>query len=313
MSKHLVIPAAVIAIAVVIGGAYLALLGKREDAISIEAPKPASQPASQPAALRLTKVDGALVLKPVTGGERTLKVGDAVSVSDAVLAGAGASATLGVENGGTINIGGDSQVQFKGVGNDDALQFFVAGGDVEAISAGRPLEFFAAGTSGRVRVANAAARLLSDGARGLVTFAERGQVQVENAGETLVLDAGQATRLVGSKAPAKAWKLPASALLKVAWPKETELAVRKIKLSGTVTPGALVRASVPGAVAARALAADNGEFTIEVKLEEGHNDLVVQSDDLAGKHELLKRRIKVDTTPADVGVETSPDMWKKKP
>ena len=300
-----------LALAAVIAGVYWLTLGRREtDAIVIDAqPSSATQPASTPTALTLTKVDGALRVKAPAGTERELKVGDAVSVSDEVLSGAGTSAELSLD-GASIAIGAETQVQFRGE-SGDALQFFITGGNVQASSSGRALEFLAAGTSGRVRVQNAAARLLSDGSRGLVAYSERGQVYVTNAGQTIALDAGQATRLIAEKAPAKSWKIPASMLLKVSWPKESELAVRKLKLGGNVSPGALVRVQ-SGSATTRALASEHGDFVIELRLDEGANEVVVQSDDARGKHELVKHRIKVDTTPADVGVETSPEMWKKK-
>ena len=75
---------------------------------------------------------------------------------------------------------------------------------------------------------SAVARLLSDGSKGLVAYSERGEVYVNNAGQTIVLAAGQGTRIVAQKAPSPAWKLPSSMMLKVSWPKENELAIRKI-------------------------------------------------------------------------------------
>lgn len=295
-----------------IGVTYWVLLGRKtEDAISlVPMAVPSHQPASTPAALRLTKVEGALKLRPVGGAERELKVGDAVASSDEVFAGAGVSGELSLQ-GASIAIGAETQVQFRGeVG--DALQFFITGGNVQASASATAIEFLAAGTSGRVRVQNAAARLLADGNNGLVAYSERGNVYVNNAGQTIVLAAGQGTRIVAQRAPAPAWKLPASMLLKVGWPKESELAVRRIKLGGTVTPGALVRAQTSSAAPLRVLAAENGEFVVEIKLDEGNNDVLIQTDDVLGKREIAKHRIKVDTTPAEVGVETSPDMWKKK-
>jgi hypothetical protein len=310
MSGRISVLLATATLIVALAAVYYVMLGDKKDAIVIDAPPPASQPASQPLALRLTRVGGTLRVKPADGAEHELKVGDALSSSDEVVAGAGASAEIEGE-GASIAIGAETQVQFRGE-REGALQFFIVGGDVRAASSGRALELFGAGTTGRVRVQNAAARILSDGTRGLVTYSERGEVLVTNGGQSLVLAAGEATRLVAGKAPSKAWKLAPSALLKVAWPKEAELAVRKIKLSGTVSPGALVRVQVPGGAPQRALASESGEFVIDLKLEEGANDLVVQSNDLVGKHEIARRKVNVDTTPADVGLETSPDMWKKK-
>ncbi len=312
MKRSPLVGLAIVALVLFVALTYWALLGRKtEDAISLEPAAPATQPASVPSGLRLTKVDGALKLRPTGGAERELKVGDAIASSDEVLAGAGASGELSLQ-GASIAIGAETQVQFRGeVG--DALQFFITGGNVRASAAATPIEFFAAGTSGRVRVQNAVARLLSDGSKGLVAYSERGDVYVDNAGQTIVLAAGQGTRIVAQKAPAPAWKLPSSLLLKVGWPKEGELAIRKLKLSGSVTPGALIRAQTPSGTPLRVLAAENGSFVVEIKLEEGNNDVLIQSDDVLGNREVAKHRIKVDTTPAEVGVETSPDMWKKRP
>jgi hypothetical protein len=60
------------------------------------------------------------------------------------------------------------------------------------------------------------------------------------------------------------------------------------------------------------LADPDGRFSLDLPLAEGINALNVSAEEPGGKIQRSKFKVKVDTTPAEVGVETSPEMWKRK-
>ncbi len=311
----------VAAVCVLVAGlaaAYWLLLGREEDEVVSLAPGQSgatgNEPASRPVQLVVKATSGTIKKKDAAGTEVVLAPGDPVSLQDELTTGADSGLTLGSE-GSTIELGAETRLAVRGI-EGNALQFLVDGGSVSASSAGERLEFFGTGTTGRVRVENAAARLLSDGAKSLIVASERGEVLVENAGQKLTLAPGHATRVVGERAPDKLWKVPASMMLKVAWPKDSELATRRVRVTGKATPHSLVRVrnvQLGNGGGVRAIVDENGNFTLELPLAEGQNGISLQNDDVMGKRQESKTKIKVDTTPAEVGVETSPDMWKKKP
>jgi hypothetical protein len=292
--------------------AYWLILG-REETTGVVVLAPASAPATEPPTLAshtlvLQEASGRIVRKRAGESEVPLNVGDAVSLEDEVSVGSDAEAVLG-RAGVRLAFGPDTELAFHGY-QDDALQLFIGRGSVLASAQGTGLDVLSAATPGRVRVRDAAARIYSDGTQGVVVAANEGRVWVENAGQRLALAPGEATRLRGTNAPDKLWKIPASILLKVAWPQASELNVRKLRVSGKTTPHALVRAKTLNG--ARALANDRGEFVLDLALQEGKNTVTLQSEEPGGKRQQTQTTVTVDTTPAGVGVETSPDMWKKR-
>lgn len=289
------------AVFALVGALYYVILGR-------EPPLPAviEQPASVPALAQVIvrSVSGDATRRSANGGVAKLAVGDALLESDEVRTGATADAVIAA-----VGAGGEGEVRLSAdtvVGLGAAGDFFLSQGSIVAQSTGLPLVFGGAGTSGRVRVTGSA-RLLADGARGLVVGGISGSTLLENAGQRVTVGPNQVGLLQATAPPSRVWTIPASLLLKVRWPDATELASKKLRISGEASPGSLIR--VRGA---RALSGEDGRFVADVDLSEGVNALTLTAEDAAGRKKQSEVKVRVDTTPADVGVETSPEMWRRR-
>ncbi len=289
--------AGLVALAAVIAGLYYYFLVRE---VSVPAPvvqAPASQP-SEPAII-VRAVVGEATRKNAQGQEERLRVGTALVASDEVRTELGGSAIIAAADNGELRLDEGTAI---GIGAGD---FFLLQGSLEANSGTAPLRLGAAGSKGRITV-DGRARLLADG-QSVVVGDISGKTEVENGGQRVTLAPGQATRVKDGLPPSAVWTIPSSLLLKVRWPSETDLATKKIRVSGQVTPGSLVR--VRGT---KTLADEAGKFAAEVNLDEGINIVDLEALDAGGHRQKSQVKLRVDTTPADVGIETNPEMWKKK-
>ena len=291
----------VTAVLALVGALYYIILA-REPALPAVVELPAFVPAQPQVIVR--SVSGDATRRSANGGVVKLVVGDALLESDEVRTGATADAVIaavGTAGASEVRLGADTVVGLGATGD-----FFLSQGSVIAQANGMPLVFGGAGTTGRVRVTGSA-RLLSDGARGLVVGGIRGQTLLENVGQQVSVGPNQVAQLRAALPPSRSWAIPASLLLKVRWPQATELASRKLRVTGEASPGSLIR--VHGA---RALSDEGGRFSADIDLAEGVNTLSLTAEDAAGRKKQSEIKVRVDTTPADVGVETSPEMWHKR-
>ncbi|MBN2362027.1 MAG: FecR domain-containing protein [Deltaproteobacteria bacterium] len=119
--------------------------------------------------------------------------------------------------------------------------------------------------------------MISDGRGQVAVATSAGSVRLSAGGSAVEVPAGQAARVEGQAAPTAPMEIPRALFLKVAAPQREIQRERETVISGTTTPGALVR--VGGQVAQ---VDARGQFRVKVPLQEGTNKLDVQVTDVAG-------------------------------
>lgn len=169
------------------------------------------------------------------------------------------------------------------------LAVAVAGSDVVAEAGGADASAFA---------------LSSNGAGTVAAAATRGEVRVTTARGAVLVKAGERTLVRPGEAPQAPRPIPASLLLKVAWPTEATTRRKELTVTGTTEPGAVV------AIAGRTVRVEaDGRFATVVLLREGENRVPVEADDPSG----LKARdagpiVRLQTRGAAAAVETK-GLW----
>jgi hypothetical protein len=119
--------------------------------------------------------------------------------------------------------------------------------------------------------------MISDGRGQVAVATTAGSVRLFASGSAVEVPAGKAARVEGQAAPTAPAEIPRALFLKVAAPQREIQRERETTISGTTTPGALVRV---GGQLARV--DEKGQFKIKVPLQEGKNRLDVQVIDVAG-------------------------------
>jgi hypothetical protein len=285
------------------GGAYLFLLGSApgRPPPAVEPPLP---PPPEPVRLVLGNVDGAVELE--RGGVRRPAVpGDELRASDAIVTAPGAAVTL---ESGSYQVSLDEAARF-GVEEITAelSRFRLESGLVSARVSedpGRAFEISAAQDA----VARTTGGDLSVASSGQVVqvAVRRGGARVTAAGRAVEVGAGQQTTSVAGAAPTAPTPLPASLLLKVAWPEERTTNRRRIVVTGRTEPGAIV---VLGD--ARVDVQPDGRFTHVVVLREGEQSLTARAHSAAGlAAEERGPPVVLDTRAPDARFDTG-GLWDK--
>jgi hypothetical protein len=132
----------------------------------------------------------------------------------------------------------------------------------------------------------------------------RGQAEFRSGGRTVVLRGGELSAASHGSTPTPPAPIPASLLLKVAWPAETVTAERRLVVTGRTSAGAVVAVGAdPVDVAA------DGSFRHVVQLSEGAQRLSVSARDVAGRRrEVRSPSIVLDTAGPATRFETD-ELW----
>lgn len=145
--------------------------------------------------------------------------------------------------------------------------------------------------------------MISDGRGQVAVATTAGSVRLSAAGTAVEVPAGQAARVEGQAAPSAPVAIPRALFLKVAAPQREIQRERETTITGTTTPGSLVR--VGGQVAQ---VDTKGQFKIKVPLKEGSNSIDVQVTDVAGNERQEKiPPIVVDTR--EPAIENTEVRW----
>jgi hypothetical protein len=134
----------------------------------------------------------------------------------------------------------------------------------------------------------------------------RGGAEFRSGGRTVALAAGEQSVAVEGKAPSSPAPIPASLLLKVAWPEERTTAQPRLVVTGRTTPGTLV--AVGGE---RVAVSPDGSFTHVVALAEGPQRVAVSARDVAGRTEQVVSPTLVLDTRAPATEFDTRDLWKE--
>ncbi len=279
--------------------AYRLLLGPEPGARTSPAPPP--PPAAVP--LTLAAVTGDVTV--VRGGVRSPATsGAALREDDSIETGIGGRAELSgggyavtLEEGGRFAIGEITA---------ELSRFRLAAGLVSARVQDDPArsveiegapDLVARTRGGDVTVARTGT-VLAVGVR-------RGRAELSSAGSTVALAEGQQSEAKLGQAPSSAAPLPASLLLKVSWPAPRATNERRMVVSGSATPGAIV---VLGGE--RVEVRPDGRFTHAIVLREGRQTLTARAVGLAGSAASEGPAIVLDTRAPDARFDTR-DLWVK--
>lgn len=229
----------------------------------------------------------ALVLSEVTGhvtlidlDERVIEAGAGAEISplQRVATGDNARAVLALGRDTRIRLGPSSSVQVKGI---DAVGVHLELEDGALEATVRP-------TSGALQVTSGTREILATDAdlevgvrEGILAF-EVGHGEAVLVGVQGHPTLGPGERLLVGEADPVRRPLSDDLLLTVDWPDRTTRDAT-VPVSGSTEPGALVRATGRGGTV-EVVAGHDGAFSVQVPLEEGSNDLRVESTGILGAH-----------------------------
>jgi ferric-dicitrate binding protein FerR (iron transport regulator) len=272
-------------VALAFGVLYFALFTRRDR-------QPEAPPPPPPVTLTFTAVAGRVeVLR--AGAWAPAAAGAQLAASDRVRTGEGARATLRLSDGSTVTLEPATETQVHALGRALA-RIRLGAGLVQADIPDDPQRLFQVDLdddNAAARTHGAAFAVSSNGpGAAAAVSASRGEVTVSARGREVIIRSGQLTRVAPGAAPTEPEPVPASLLLKVAWPART-LRARTAVVEGQTEPGA--RVEVQGR---HAPVAADGRYRAEVALREGENRVAVRAR-LAGArpHEEISAPITVDT------------------
>jgi hypothetical protein len=280
-------------------GAYLVLLGR--------GPGPSPSPArpAGPLPFVVGAVSGrADVIHP--GGERApLASGDRLSPEDAVATGAGARVELAAGESYRVVLDGASRFGIEEI-TQELSRFRLEEGLVSATvreDAERAVEIASArDTVARTRGGEVS--VLRSGLAVAVGVAA-GEAEFRSGGRAVLLRGGEQSAAADGGAPSPPAPIPASLLLKVAWPEERTTRQRSFVVTGRASPGALVAVG-----AERVEVAEDGSFRHVVELSEGAQRVSVSARDVAGRRqEVRSPTIVLDTAGPATEFDTS-QLWR---
>jgi hypothetical protein len=132
----------------------------------------------------------------------------------------------------------------------------------------------------------------------------RGAAEFRSGSRTVVVRSGEESHARDGAAPSAPAPIPASLLLKVRWPEEHVSNRRRLLVTGTTAPGAIV--SLAGE---RVAIAPDGTFQQVLYLHEGAQRITVRARDVGGRRaEVESPTLRVDTHAPDAQFDTR-NLW----
>ena len=209
-------------------------------------------------------------------------VGTVLGAEDSLRAGRNAEATITMGDGVEVRLSPRSELRVRelseavarvrldeghvtaSVDNDKqrVLRVQTKGGDAEAESRG--------GTFG----------VVTDGRGQLAVATTTGTVKLTAKGESVDVVAGQTSTVTAGAAPSAPAAMPSTLFLKIGALAATQTNQTSTTVSGTTTPGTLVR------VGDQTTSSDaRGRFAMRVPLRDGRNELAVEVQDASGRRQ----------------------------
>jgi hypothetical protein len=299
MGKRVAIAASIAAVVIVLGAVlYNGLFSQEQTSASRLRSTDASlapsdaEPRRLETEVRVVEIDGA-VDREVDGQWIAVKAGDVLTATDSIRTRQDGRAVLDV-GGVTVELD-----QVSELSRIVATRVELSQGRVSArVPSGRDTEFGVAveGSDAVAETRSGAFAVLADGEGAATVAAVEGSVRVTAKDKTVEVPAGRQSIVASGAEPGAPTAIPESLFLKVQKPRRRLQRSKKLSLSGTTIPGAVL--TVNGQ---RVEVDTEGRFTAVVPLEEGENRVVVQTRDVSGRSDSADVGIKVDTRGPDVG------------
>ena len=288
-------------VVLLVGGAALAyrlLLGPEPGRTA-----PSPVPAPAPERLTVSRAEGEVTV--VRGGVRTrLAPGAELRPEDAIETAPGARVALA---------GGSYEVTLEESGRFDLREitaelsrFHLAAGLVSASvqeERGRSVEIEA--TSGAVARTTSGDVAVARSGDVVAVGVQRGTAEFVSAGKAVLLKMGEQSVATRGARPSPPAPIPASLLLKVAWPAGRATNQRRIVVTGRTAPGAVVLLGDE-----RVDVQPDGRFTHVVVLHEGRQRLSARAHGVGGTVQVEGPVVLLDTRAPDARFETR-DLWRK--
>jgi hypothetical protein len=216
------------------------------------------------------------------GGEwEDVPAGAVLGPDDAVRAGRNAEATLRLGDGVEVRLSPRSELSVREL-TEAVSRVRLDEGHVTAVvgMGGRTLRVQARGSDAEAESKGGTFGVVTDGKGTLAVAATTGSVRVSAAGSAVDVNAGEATTVDAGKAPSTPTAMPTSLFLKVGELAATQTNQTATTVSGTTSPGALVRVGDQVATSDA-----KGRFALKVPLKDGRNDLAVEVVDASGRRQ----------------------------
>ncbi len=284
--------------------AYLFILA-RED---VPSSAPAPLPAPVAMAARLSEISGLVEVRQKGGDWKAVDRGAPIDPGADLRTAQGASAALAWGDGVRVQLEPNSQLQLAGA-EPEALRFVVGEGLFFAdVSGGKRVQFQSKNGQAVAETTDGALYLAGNDKGELQAAVERGEATLTANGATVVLKPGFVSIAKSGERPTAPTELPRTLLLKMRWPEGATSKARQ-RVVGEATPGARLR------IGDQIIwVADSGKVDAIVELKEGDNHLAAELVDVAGRRSGSQSgNVRLDTRAPTQAVETSPDMWNKRP
>ncbi len=208
--------------------------------------------------------------------------GQKLSAEDSVRAGRNAEASIAMGDGVEVKLSPRSELRVRELSEAVARVRLDEGHVVATVDdgKGRVLRVQAKGSDAEAESKGGTFGVVTDGRGQLAVATTTGTVKLTAKGESVDVGAGQTSTVVAGSAPSAPTAIPSSLFLKIGALAATQTNQTSTTVSGTTSPGALVR------VGDQTIAADGkGRFAMRVPLRDGKNELAVEVQDASGRHE----------------------------
>jgi len=264
-----------------------------------------SDASAVPARAAIVDVRGLAQKRQPDGRWTTVAAGEQLSLDDAVRTLGGGAMLVQLGNAVQVRLTPHTEVTIREL-TERASRVRIEEGRIvaEVNPQGKTvLRVEAKGSQATAEANSGSFSMISDGRGQVAVATTAGSVRLSAAGSAVEVPAGQAARVEGQNTPTAPVAIPRALFLKVAAPQREIQRERETTITGTTTPGSLVR------VGDRLAEVDaRGQFKIKVPLQEGTNNLDVQVTDVAGNERQEKMPpIVVDTRPP--AIENTEVRW----
>jgi hypothetical protein len=242
-------------------------------------PEAPEAPAPTVDALRVLSVEGKVQRR---GGDQQwapVQVGESLRADEAIRTAPSSRAVLGLGEEGRVEISPRSEFSVREISRTVARVRLEQGRMSAALPKDAPsLRVETSGSEAQAESTGGSFVVVSNGQGQLAVAATQGSVRLSVGAASVVVHEGQQSESAAGGAPSAPHAIPKSLFLKVARPGASVRRERQALVQGRTAPGAVV--SVNGLRVSPEL---DGRFRVQVPLKDGHNNLVVEAEDIFGK------------------------------
>lgn len=234
------------------------------------------------------------------------KLGDPLADGDEIRTGLFSESTVHLRGSSSVTINPNT-VFVVGEELVESSSFELGEGQIVAAipeAAGREFAFRARGSEAIASADMGEFSLITDGKGTVVVDTKQGAVKLRSKGRQVEVVKGKRSVVRPEQEPSDPLPVPTSVALQVRWPALKTIKT-KTRITGTTTAAATVMVN-----GIQVMADAQGDFSLEVPLREGTNQLVISSTDATGQSVVRQSpEILVDTRPPDLKVDAK-GLWK---